>query len=91
MAVASEENVDDASIWLADLATWLEALEQELDDHLGKLGIQTPTSFDAETKALAESLRLQRWFSFTSVAKCAEPTLRGRESGGEPRPHNLRV
>lgn len=64
MAVPSQQNLDDASTQLAELSAWLEELDGELDAHLESLGIETPSSFDAETEALAQSMRPERWFGF---------------------------
>lgn len=68
MAVPSQENLDEASTQLAELSTWLEELDADLDAHLESLGIETSSSLDAETKALAESLRPEKWFGFVDHA-----------------------
>lgn len=68
MAAPSQENFEDASSQLADLSVWLEELDAELDAHLESLGIATPSSFDAETVALADSLRPEKWFGFVGDA-----------------------
>ncbi len=63
MAVPSQENRHDTSTKLAEVSVWLEELEEELDAHLESLGLMT--TLDAETEALVESLRPQRWFGFS--------------------------
>jgi hypothetical protein len=68
MATPTQENLEDASSQLAELSVWLEELDAELDAHLESLGIETPSSFDAETKALADSLRPEKWFGFVDDA-----------------------
>jgi hypothetical protein len=62
MAVPSRENRNDASAKLAELSVWIEELGAELDAHLESLGLVT--TLDAETEALVESLRPQRWPKF---------------------------
>lgn len=64
MAAPSRENLEDASSQLAELSVWLEELDAELDSHLASLGVETPSSLDAETKILADSLRPEKWFGF---------------------------
>lgn len=66
MAVPSQENLHDASSQLADLSVWLEELASELDAHLISLGIETASSLDAETIAVADSLRPEKWFGFAA-------------------------
>jgi hypothetical protein len=68
MATLSRENLENASDQLAELSVWLEKLDEELDAHLESLGIETSSSLDAETKALAETLRPEKWFGFVDDA-----------------------
>jgi hypothetical protein len=50
------------------LSVWLEKLDEELDAHMESLGIETPSSLDAETKVLADTLRPEKWFGFVDEA-----------------------
>jgi hypothetical protein len=68
MAAPSQENLENASNQLAELSVWLEKLDEELDAHMESLGIETPSSLDAETKVLADTLRPEKWFGFVDEA-----------------------
>jgi len=68
MAAPSRENLENASNQLAELSVWLEKLDEELDAHLESLGIETSSTLDSETQALAETLRPQKWFGFVDDA-----------------------
>lgn len=68
MAAPSQENLEDASNQLAELSVWLEKLDEELDAHLESLGIETSSSLDVGSKALAETLRPEKWFGFVESA-----------------------
>jgi hypothetical protein len=75
MAVPSQENLHDASNQLADLSVWLEELDAELDAHLGSLGIETASSLDGDARALADSLRPEKWFGFVAHERSSDQAV----------------
>ena len=73
MAAPSRENLENASNQLAELSVWLEKLDEDMDAHLESLGIEASSSLDTETRALAETLRPEKWFGFVVDASELDP------------------